>query len=227
MTTETEASADTVVPFRSPDLPDWFPSLATGFAGPIMTPPRPMTRRLWPSDASAVLDHHLRLDAQERYLRFGRAVSDEIVRAHCTGLDWSRSILLGTEEDGRLVAVAQLAIMGPAPGTAIGQAEFAVSVEHSAQNRGIGSELLGRIITLARNRSIGRIYVVCLLENRRMQRIAKKHEAMLEVIDTEVEGRIDLKAASPLTLLQEMSDETRSGLQSVLPIWSRPLLLGA
>jgi RimJ/RimL family protein N-acetyltransferase len=56
-------------------------------------------------------------------------------------------------------------------------AEGAFSVEKDFQNGGVGTQLLGRIVRAARNRGVSRLYMNCLAENRKMQRLAKKYEA--------------------------------------------------
>ena len=48
-----------------------------------------------------------------------------------------------------------------------------------AQSLGIGSALLERSLLAARNRGIKRLEVCCILENYRMQQLARKFEAEL------------------------------------------------
>jgi GNAT superfamily N-acetyltransferase len=85
--------------------------------------------------------------------------------------------------------------------------EYAVSVEAPHQNAGIGTELTRRAITIARNRGLRELYMVCLRENARMQHIARKVGATVILAGIEVEGRVALPSADPVSLWQEAFDD--------------------
>jgi GNAT superfamily N-acetyltransferase len=82
-------------------------------------------------------------------------------------------------------------------------AELAVSVEPGWQNRGIGTELLRRLIVAARNRLIGRLYMVCLMDNERVLRMARRFQGRLEVERGEAMARIEPPWPTWWTLLEE------------------------
>ncbi|MEX0760677.1 MAG: hypothetical protein WD100_13935, partial [Tistlia sp.] len=56
--------------------------------------------------------------------------------------------------------------------------------------QGIGSDLLRRALVLARNRSARSLCMLCLLDNRRMQHIARKFEGSLSLLDGQAEADI-------------------------------------
>lgn len=52
-------------------------------------------RRLWPSERGEVIEHFLRLDPEDRYLRFGGVVRDQPIHEYISSMDWTRSLLVG------------------------------------------------------------------------------------------------------------------------------------
>ena len=82
-----------------------------------------------------------------------------------------------------------------------------MTVEHDWQSQGIGTELLRRAITVCRNRAIRSIYMICLVENRRMQRIARRFEGDLIVADGEAEAQVALPFPDQFTLAREALEE--------------------
>ena len=136
------------------------------------------TRKLWPTEAGKFRDHLLRLDKDSRRLRFAHSVSDAFIEDYASRMAEYGSVVYGHIADGRVRAAAELRRLGDAWGE---EAEAAFSVEKAFQDQGVGSELMGRIVRAARNRGIRRLYMSCLAENSKMQTIARKYEAELQV----------------------------------------------
>ena len=127
-------------------------------------------RRLAAGERDRLLGHLLRLDAEDRRLRFGGHVGEEFLRAYCARLDeHPGSLALGCFVAGELRGVAELKPIGGAWPRA---AELAVSVEAPFRGRGLGTELCRRLIVRARNRFVARLYMLCLADNRPVQRMA-------------------------------------------------------
>ena len=160
------------------------------------------TRRLAAGEHDRLLDHLLRLDGEDRRLRFGGQVSDEHARPYCARLDLRRSVTLGWFVAGELRAVGELK---PIDGARA--AELAVSVERPFQGRGIGTELCRRLIVRARNRLVAKVYMLCLPYNRRMQRIARGLGGVLSFHPGEAEAQLDLPWPDLLTGSEEWLDE--------------------
>ena len=128
-----------------------------------------VVRRLWPSDMPAFRDHLLRLDAPSRHDRFAMAVSDEFLANYaerCFGID---DVIYGYFVDGVMRGAGEL--RGVGLGLDKGSAEAAFSVEVGWRRRGVGTELMGRIVQAARNRGAETLYMSCLARNRAMQGI--------------------------------------------------------
>jgi len=169
-------------------------------------------RKLWPHDGAQFRDHLLRLDPDERACRFGHAVADEWIAAYCEGTDWTRSITLGCWIEGALRGVGELKLLDRAwPSTA----EFALSVERAFDSSGIGSELLRRLVLVARNRGIARGYLLCLPENRRIQRIVRKLNPSLAYHGDQVECELALALPNALTIGEEIYDDGCAAMQTL------------
>jgi GNAT superfamily N-acetyltransferase len=170
-------------------------------------------RRLWPREQDEILAHLLRLDPDDRQLRFGGVMRDGDIAAYVGRMNWSRSLIVGCEIGGVLRAIGELkAIRRDWRPTA----EVAVTVERPFQDRGIGARLFRRLVTLAANRGFRRLYVLCVAQNRRMRNIVLHHGASLTHYESEVEGEVDLPWPSHLTLAQEMIDAYVAAVQSAL-----------
>ncbi len=175
--------------------------------------PRIVIRHLRPHEREAYRDHLLRLDDEDRRMRFGGTVRDDFIRSYCAGLDWAHLIVIVAVIDGVLRAAGELRLMDGFPPA---RAEIAVTVERPFQNKGLGSEILRRLIVIARNRSVRSIYMVCLTENLRMRRLARRFDGKIAFLDGDVEGRITPLRPDYASLLVEALDESQSLIQSAL-----------
>ena len=92
----------------------------------------------------------------------------------------------------------------PAP-AARGRA--AISVEPPFRGRGVGTDLCRRLLVRARSRLIARVHTLCLLDNRRVQRIARGLGGALAFHPGEVEAEIGLPWPQPFGLAEEWLDE--------------------
>lgn len=169
-------------------------------------------RKLLPTEMGYYEAHLLRLDRVDRYLRFGGTVTDAVVEQHCLQLNWHDTIVIGDFYQGELRAAAELRSDG---GLFPRRGEAAFSVERAFQGQGIGTTLMRRVLTIAANRGLLIIDVICLLENRRMQALAR-HFAKEAVIDSgEVGVKICLDHPNHISFLLEAFDEG-AGLMSAI-----------
>jgi GNAT superfamily N-acetyltransferase len=176
---------------------------------------RGVIRRLWPIELDRVRAHLLRLDTESRRLRFGGLVGPAQIAAHCAGLDSRGVVLVGYLEAGELRGLGEL-LLATASGVRSG--ELAVSVERRWRNRGIGTELLRRLITAARNRLIGRLDMICLIDNDRVLRMARRLEGRLSFEGGAALARIEPPWPTLWTLLEETIHAAPVGTAS----WMRP-----
>lgn len=157
-------------------------------------------RKLLPTDLSEFRAHLLRLSPEDRQSRFWASVTDRAIADYCTRMDWMKAVIIGCFEDGTLHGAAELRFDDPRMGW---RAEVAVTVEGAFQGQGIGTELLGQLIVIARNRGIKSLIMLCLLDNARMKRIARHFEGELKIADGQVEAGIAMPFPTQLSLMQE------------------------
>ena len=173
-------------------------------------------RKLLPTDLNAYRDHLLRLSANDRYARFCGFKTDEAIVGYCRGIDWRFTIMVGCFVRGELRAVAELRTE---PKVWPGEGELAVSVEPGFQNQGLGSGVIQRILTVARNRTVRRLVLICLISNRRMQAIVRKFLGTLECDMGEATGWIEMPWPNQLSLMQEALDNSAALVNGVLDQW--------
>ncbi len=157
-------------------------------------------RKLHRFDAVDFEAHLMTLDAADRRARFSGNAADSVVAAYVRDLDWATACLLGCFDGRKLCAVGELhAEFGmPARG-----GEFAVTVAPDYRNKGIGSELLRRTILMARNRMIGKLHMICLLDNHPMRRMADKFHGQLDFEDGQVWAKLAVPYPDAMSLFSE------------------------
>ena len=104
------------------------------------------------------------------------------------------------------------------------EAEAAFSIEKPWQSHGIGSALLERSLLAARNRGIKLLHVCCLVENQRMQQLARKFEAELTFDFGTVIGKMENPHPTPLSVMQEMVVDGHSFAAAYVDFQSRLLM---
>jgi RimJ/RimL family protein N-acetyltransferase len=172
----------------------------------------PSFRRLALSERGSMLPKHfLRLDAEDRRLRFGGHTGEEHIRAYCARLDrHPGSVVLGCFLAGELRAVGELK---PIRGAWLPAAELAVLVERPFRGHGLGTELCRRLVVRARNRFVARVHMLCLLDNRPVQRIARGLGGALSFHQGEAEAELRPPWPDPLSALEAWSDEPGASLE--------------
>ncbi|MGD9802412.1 MAG: GNAT family N-acetyltransferase [Hyphomicrobiaceae bacterium] len=175
-------------------------------------------RKLWPHETDRFRDHLLRLDKASRRLRFAHAVADSFIENYAARMNDMGGIAVGAFVDGEVRAAAELRKLGDTWGR---EAEAAFSVERQYQDKGLGSELMGRIIRAARNRGVQLLYMSCLAENARMQAIARKHEAELRFEYGEVIGEIIPETMDYFSLMAEAVEDRVGYMMTVLDLSAR------
>ncbi len=155
--------------------------------------------KLLPFEAWRLEEHLLRLEPADRLMRFSGGVSAEIIARHCRELNWMRAVVIGCFEEGVLRGAAELWLDTPTGGAA----ELAISVEHGWQDRGIGTQLFGRALTLARNRGAASLTMICLIDNPRMQHIAQKFGSTLAPLGDQAEAQLAVRPLTEVSLWEE------------------------
>jgi GNAT superfamily N-acetyltransferase len=186
---------------------------------PPALPPEPRrkapsfaVRRLHKGDARGFCDHLKRLDGEARRLRFGNPVDDAFLDAYGERTLRGDAEILGCFVKGRLCGAAELRFLTPDRRTA----EGAVSLDPDMRGLGLGGQLFGRLIAAARRRGVRRLFLTCLRENKRMQKIARRHGADLAFSDGDVMVEIRRPFAEADSLAREWRDEGQTFVFAVL-----------
>lgn len=195
--------------------------------------PHPSVRikELTERDRRRVLMHFLALGEQERLMRFGSALPDEMVTRYVQKINFARDAVFGVYDDAlRLVAIGHLAYTprGAMPGLAGATAreriaEFGVSVLAPYCGQGIGTRLFERAAMHCRNDDIDTLYVHCLRSNEPMMHIAKKAGMTIHRDHDEADAYLKLPPADPASHLQEVFDEQVASLDYTLKANTRTL----
>lgn len=170
-------------------------------------------RRVWPAEFPAFRAHLKRLDPDSRQMRFGGSVNDRFIDDYVDSAHRLGTVVYGAFAGPTLVAAGELRTIFDAWPMA---AEAAFSVEKPWQDHGLGDTLLGRVITAAQNRGISTVYMICMRDNVRMQRLASRHKARLTVEEGEVSGHVDPAWPTPASLMEEFMDSATGFVTAVL-----------
>lgn len=171
-------------------------------------------RTVFRSDIDHLKAHYLRLDPRDRTLRFFGRVSDGFIKSHCEEIDWPQACIVGCFVEGVLRGAVELYLDRAYFAT---HGEVCISVETAWRREGIGTELLRRVLGVARNRRLHTLSLACLLDNGPMQRIARKFSDELRLYDGEICADIAVSYPSFLSLHEEAC-ANRLGL---IAIWDR------
>jgi len=179
-----------------------------------------LIRKLWDVEAHAYRDHLLRLDHESRRNRFCGTIADDTIRSYAATARGPDVVLHGFFVDGVLRGVADMRIVRPLD---LQEAEAAFSIEQPWQSHGVGSALLERTLLSARNCGIKHVQVSCLMENRRMQHLARKFEAGIAFDFGSVIGTMENPRPTSLSLMREMVADGHSFVAAYIDFQSRLL----
>lgn len=175
-------------------------------------------------DRRRLLHHFLALGEEDRLLRFGTLMSDELITRYVQRIDFRCDTLFGVyDEDLGLTGVGHLAFASrdalPAiAGATVKErlAEFGISVLESARGQGIGSRLFERAAMHCRNEDIDTLSMHCLSRNQTMIHIAHKAGMEIQRDYGEADAYLKLPAANPGTVLQEAVAEQAATFDYVI-----------
>ena len=177
-----------------------------------------MIRKLWINESDEYRDHLLRLDRESRQRRFSGVVSDEFIARHAASANGLSVIVHGFFVDGTLRGAAELR----SPRILLArEGEAAFSIEQPWQSHGVGTVLLERTLLSARNRGIKTLQMHCLIDNQRMQQLARKFEADLKFDFGSVIGEVDPPRYTPLSLMREAAADAQGVANAFFDVHTR------
>lgn len=149
---------------------------------------------LSPESRSQILEHLLRLPAEDRRLRFGVPVSAETIAGYVEKLDFSRDAIFGVRDDPRsLIGFTHVAQQDDG-------VELGLSVDVLQRNRGIAQAMFRRALLHARNRGFRQLYMHCLSENAAMMHIAREADMRIVIDGADRDASLSLPPATALSV---------------------------
>jgi GNAT superfamily N-acetyltransferase len=173
-------------------------------------------RKLWSLETGAFRRHLLRLDPETRQFRFGTPVSDNFLDAYADTARRTGTVVYGAFLGPELYASAELRALH-IMGDKLAEAAFVVETAH--RHQGLGTALMGRIITTAKNRGIHQLHMICARGNHPMQRLGSKFGAHFRIGQDEALGEIAPAQATAFSVLDEAMQDTSDFVTAVLD-WS-------
>ena len=172
-------------------------------------------KELCERDRRRLLMHFLALSSDDRLLRFGTPLSDELITRYVQKMDFARDTLFGVYDPKlMLIGVGHLAF---APRDAMLSiidittkeqvAEFGLSVSDTARGMGVGTRLFERAAIHCRNADVDTLTMHCLASNQTMMRIARKAGMQIKRTHSEADAYLTLAPANPVTMIQEAVEE--------------------
>ncbi len=158
-------------------------------------------RFLTEADAGEYQNHLLRLDHDSRWARFNCNASDMIIGRYVASIAWDACDIIGFFSDDYMRVAVE--IRREASSHAL-MAEIAFTVEREYQNCRVGTNLMIQSLITLHERRILQASVVCLLSNRRMQKLALKYRSDVVADSGEVFITIDINSAVSDSRLTEM-----------------------
>ncbi|MDO9278864.1 MAG: GNAT family N-acetyltransferase [Polaromonas sp.] len=163
-------------------------------------------RSLGAGHSDRILQHLLKLDPADRYLRFGYAASDVQIQRYVTSIHFERDEIFGIYNRRlELIAMAHLAFAVKSDFTSC--AEFGVSVTARARGRGYGARLFDRAVMHARNEGVHMIFIHALSQNTNMLNIARNAGAIVQRDGSDSEAYLRLAPADLDSQMSEFVEE--------------------
>jgi GNAT superfamily N-acetyltransferase len=151
----------------------------------------PLIAQLGPSHRPQIAEHLIGLPPGDRRMRFGYAISDDLLSGYVHGLRFSRDAAFGAfNETGEMLGFGHLAFISSDE-----TAEFGISVAPDARRLGIGRALLDRAGWHARNRGYRLLVMTFVPENAALASLARA--AGMQLIQDQVEPRAYLTLDAP------------------------------
>lgn len=156
-------------------------------------------RKLTELDTRKIVNHLTSLHGEDRRLRFGGLVTDNIIEQYVEKSFDGKSKWFGVDHiDGGIVAACHAAIMDN------GEAELGCSVHPDYRNQGLAQEMFDRAVTWLRTQGVKEVFMHCLTENAAMRHIALKNDMAVVSCQGESDAKIEVAAATPVTIIQDV-----------------------
>ena len=135
----------------------------------------------------------MRLDAEDRQFRFFADPPEFMIALHAGAAVSDGRAVLAWESEGEIRGAGELLADLAVPKLG----ELAFSIERDWRHRGLGSALMGEMITLARNKRLSYLELEILPDNKAMQAMARRYASRFQERDGNVIATIELSPTGP------------------------------
>ena len=156
-----------------------------------------LVRKLSLIDKQRIINNLVKLQGEDRRLRFGALCTDEYITNYVTKSFEQESKWFGVDHiDGHLVATCHVAIYN-------GEAELGCCVDEDFRGEGLAQQMFDRAVTWLRTKGITNVFMHCLTENAAMRHIAKKNEMTVVSGYGDTDANVEVEPATPATFLED------------------------
>ena len=160
-----------------------------------------LVKQLSHREQPALIEHFLSLPPEDIYLRFGHVMNVAGRIDYVEKMDFEHDVVFGVYGDVlQLVGVAHLARSDNA-------AEFGISVLRGSRGPGVGTALLARAITHARNLGLNNLFVHFVAENATIRHLAQKQGLACVTSGPDSKATVQLPAPNAGTVWGEWLDD--------------------
>jgi RimJ/RimL family protein N-acetyltransferase len=150
--------------------------------------PRKLTRE----HTGRLVDHLIKLQAEDRRLRFGMVVTDNYIENYVFSSFNTESKWFGCEDNGEIISACHVAITDA-------HAELGCSVDKEYRNHKLAQAMFDRAITWLRTKGITDVFMHCLTENGAMKHIARKNDMTVVSEGGDSDANVQVAPATPFT----------------------------
>jgi RimJ/RimL family protein N-acetyltransferase len=150
-------------------------------------------RRLIGFEKDQLKKHLLRLQGEDRRLRFGAVVSDYIIEKYVD--DTIGDVWFGCFDD-ELISACHVSVSN-------NEAELGCSVDKDYRGAGLAQIMFERAVTHIRSLGIETVYMHCLTENDAMKHIARKNDMTVVSSYGETDATVKVEPPTPITKFRD------------------------
>lgn len=152
-----------------------------------------LARRITHFEKDQLKEHLLKLKDEDRRLRFGGLVTDEVVEKYVD--DCIDDVWFGCFDD-ELISACHVAIVN-------NEAELGCSVDKEYRGHGLAQLMFERAVTHIRSLGIETVYMHCLTENEAMKHIARKNDMTVVSEYGETDATVKVQPPTPVTKFRD------------------------
>lgn len=159
--------------------------------------------RLFDTSAEFLIAHFAKLSPEDNRLRFGTILKEPRIEKYIRdsfvteGTRTKDNLWFAIKCDGEIVATLHVAIVGDS-------AEFGFTTLETHRGKKLGQLLFARGYQVVTERSIHKIYMVCLSENRAMRHIAYKFGMKMFSEQGDNEGTLEIEYPASINHLNRV-----------------------